>query len=218
MEDYKTILEAFLQEDKKQAFTPSQTRLFLLLLSFAKERANERANERGYFPISIEELCKRYGTKNKKQIRKTRNELCERKTITYKQTTATNTTLYKIKIVNPNRYKNAPNKTNFDSENEVGGYKNAPVNPYENVPIKKDDKSTEFEALTPLGGSVFFTTQESVTQARAFFYSCCNKLQNKDPQRVDAFFRFWVTENEDGKLKYLDKGGNFDIVTEYEKY
>ena len=73
MEETK-ILKAFLKADREQPHTPSETRLYFALLGLFQERANEK----GQFAATLDEVCKRYGTTNKKHIRQTRETLCKK--------------------------------------------------------------------------------------------------------------------------------------------
>lgn len=109
-----TILKAFLKADREQPHTPSETRLYFALLGLFQERANEK----GQFSATLDEVCKRYGTTNKKHIRQTRETLCK-KGILICTTKQRFSSVYTFAI----GCKNAPTQ----------GYKNVPTNGSKNI-------------------------------------------------------------------------------------
>lgn len=91
------ILKAFLKADRKQPHTPSETRLYFALLGLFQERANEK----GQFSATLDEVCKRYGTTYKKHIRQTRETLCKKGLVKY-SVTGSKSSIYVLVCGNEN--------------------------------------------------------------------------------------------------------------------
>lgn len=68
------ILKTILKNDKVNAYTSSETRLLFALMGLYEERANEK----GQFVATLEEVCKRYGTTCKTHLLKIRETLSKK--------------------------------------------------------------------------------------------------------------------------------------------
>lgn len=72
--DITKILKTILKNDKVNAYTSSETRLLFALIGLYEERANEK----GQFVATLEEVCKRYGTTCKTHLLKIREALSKK--------------------------------------------------------------------------------------------------------------------------------------------
>lgn len=200
------ILKQIFKADKAEHFTPSETRLLFVLLSIHTERANEK----GEFCATLDEVCKRYGSKDKNHIRKIRDYLCEIGVFSC-FTSPRKPSIYKF-----NGYKNIPNK-NIPNN----GYKNIPLTDQKTENQSESDttesepqKTTPFKAATPQGKTLYYSTEENAREAQGFCSSVCSLLMGEPLQKVEAFFTSWATENTNKKLPFL-LVRNFDIQSTY---
>ena len=213
-----TILKAFLKADREQPHTPSETRLYFALLGLFQERANEK----GQFVATLDEVCKRYGTTNKKHIRQTRETLCK-KGILICTTKQRFSSVYTFAI----GCKNAPTQ----------GYKNVPTQGYDIPTFDKEDiptfdkediptlsstpehrKRKVFAASTPFG-KMEYRTEEAAREASIFcekairqFYST-NKLKE-----IQAFCLYWLAEDKKTKKPLFKTKQDFYLPYEFKKF
>ena len=220
------ILKAFLKADRKQPHTPSETRLYFALLGLFQERANEK----GQFAATLDEVCKRYGTTYKKHIRQTREALCKKGLVKY-FVTDRKTSIYVLVC----GYENIPTQ----------GYENIPTQGYENIPTlgnknittngneniptfseedvptfstPKPRKRKVFEASTPFG-KMEYRTEEAAREASIFcekairqFYST-NKLKE-----IQAFCLHWLAEDKKTKKPLFKTKQEFYLPYEFKKF
>ena len=72
--DITKILKTILQNDKLKMYSASETRLLFALMGLYQERANEK----GQFVATLDEVCKRYGTTCKTHLLKIREALSKK--------------------------------------------------------------------------------------------------------------------------------------------
>lgn len=235
------ILKAFLKADRKQPHTPSETRLYFALLGLFQERANEK----GQFAATLDEVCKRYGTNNKKHIRQTRETLCKKGLVKYSVTDG-KTSIYVLVC----GYKNVPTQ----------GYKNVPTNGYKNVPtngnenittqgydiptFNKDDiptfgeedvptfseedvptfstpeprKRKVFEASTPFG-KMEYRTEEAAREASVFCEKAMRQLYSTNKlKEIQAFCLHWLAEDKKTKKPLFKTKQDFYLPYEFKKF
>lgn len=204
------ILKAFLKADREQPHTPSETRLYFALLGLFQERANEK----GQFVATLDEVCKRYGTNNKKHIRQTRETLCKKGLVKYSATDG-KTSIYVLVC----GYKNVP----------TNGYKNVPTQGYDIPTFDKEDiptlsstpeprKRKTFAASAPFG-KMEYHTEEAAREASIFcekairqFYST-NKLKE-----IQAFCLHWLAEDKKTKKPLFKTKQDFYLPYEFKKF
>ena len=238
-----TILKAFLKADREQPHTPSETRLYFALLGLFQERANEK----GQFVATLDEVCKRYGTTNKKHIRQTRETLCKKGILicTTKQRFSSVYTFaigYKnvptqgYKNVPTQGYKNVPTQgcknvpTNDNKSITADWYKNIPAIDKEDVPtFSKEDvpklnstpeprKRKVFEASTPFG-KMEYHTEEAAREASIFCEKAMRQLYSTNKlKEIQAFCLHWLKEDKKTKKPLFKTKQEFYLPYEFKKF
>lgn len=221
------ILKAFLKADREQPHTPSETRLYFALLGLFQERANEK----GQFVATLDEVCKRYGTTCKKHIRQTRETLCKKGVIQYFVTNR-KSSLYVL----VDGCKNIP--TNGNENITTQGYKNIPTQWYKNVPTQwyknvptfsKEDiptlsstpeprKRKVFEASTPFG-KMEYHTEEAAREASIFCEKAIRQLYSTNKLKdIQAFCLHWLAEDKKTKKPLFKTKQEFYLPYEFKKF
>ena len=238
-----TILKAFLKADREQPHTPSETRLYFALLGLFQERANEK----GQFVATLDEVCKRYGTTNKKHIRQTRETLCKKGILictTKQRFSSVYTFAIGYKNVPTQGYKNVP--TQGYKNVPTQGYKNVPTNGdenitadwYEDVPtLSKEDvptfskediptfsstpkprKRKVFEASTPFGKKEYHT-EEAAREASIFCEKAMRQLYSTNKlKEIQAFCLHWLAEDKKTKKPLFKTKQEFYLPYEFKKF
>ena len=204
------ILKAFLKADRKQPHTPSETRLYFALLGLFQERANEK----GQFAATLDEVCKRYGTNNKKHIRQTRETLCKKGLVKY-SVTGSNSSIYVLVC----GYKNVP----------IQGYKNVPTNGNENITTNGNEniqtlgitthrKRKVFAASTPFG-KMEYHTEEAAREASIFCEKAIRQLYSTNKlKEIQAFCLHWLPEDKKTKKPLFKTKQDFYLPYEFKKF
>ena len=222
-----TILKAFLKADREQPHTPSETRLYFALLGLFQERANEK----GQFVATLDEVCKRYGTTNKKHIRQTRETLCKKGILictTKQRFSSVYTFAIGYKNVPTQGYKNVP--TNDNKSITADWYKNIPAIDKEDVPtFSKEDvptfsstpeprKRKVFEASTPFG-KMEYHTEEAAREASIFCEKAMRQLYSTNKlKEIQAFCLHWLAEDKKTKKPLFKTKQEFYLPYEFKKF
>ena len=197
------ILKAFLRTDKEQPHTPSETRLFFTLLGLFQERANEK----GQFVATLDEVCKRYGTTCKTHLLKIRETL-SKKGIIKCSTTQSKSSIYAFIVSN----KNSTIDSNKFSTTQ--GNKNSTTS--SSTPTTQESKI--FEALTPFG-KIQYHTEAAAKNAPIFCQYVmdlfCTKATLKEIQK---FCLYWLKEDEITKQPLHQTKPNFCISDEFRQF
>ena len=197
------ILKAFLKADREQPHTPSETRLYFALLGLFQERANEK----GQFAATLEEVCKRYGTNNKTHICKTRETLCK-KGILICTTKQRFSSVYTFAIGN----KNVP----------TIGNKNVPTIGKEDIPTLSNTpeprKRKTFAASTQFG-KMEYHTEEAAREASIFCEKAMRQLYSTNKlKEIQAFCLHWLTEDKKTKKPLFKTKQEFYLPYEFKKF
>ena len=222
-----TILKAFLKADREQPHTPSETRLYFALLGLFQERANEK----GQFVATLDEVCKRYGTTNKKHIRQTRETLCKKGILictTKQRFSSVYTFAIGYKNVPTQGYKNVP--TNGDENITADWYEDVPTLSKEDVPtFSKEDiptfsstpkprKRKVFEASTPFGKKEYHT-EEAAREASIFCEKAMRQLYSTNKlKEIQAFCLHWLAEDKKTKKPLFKTKQEFYLPYEFKKF
>ena len=189
------IFKAFLKADRKQPHTPSETRLYFALLGLFQERANEK----GQFAATLDEVCKRYGTNNKNHILQTRETLCKKGVLI------------------------CTTKQRFSSVYTfVVGNKNVPTIGNKNVPTISSTPTTQeskvFAASTPFG-KIEYHTEEAAREASIFCENAIRQFYSTNKLKViQAFCLHWLQEDKKTKKPLFKTKQNFYLPYEFTKY
>lgn len=192
----QTIFEEIAKQDKQQPLTTSETRFIFVLLQIF----NEKADEKGMFCATLNDLCKRYGTSNKNQIVKVRKSLVK-KGIIKNTITNGNSSIYEFISSNKNV--------------TTSGNKNVTTSSNKNV-TTNEQNTTPFKVVTPLGNVVYVSSKENQSEAATLCNSICSLLMGNEPKQIESFFVFWVKE-KNGILLYKTKQ-NFNVPNEFNKF
>ena len=206
-----TILKAFLKADREQPHTPSETRLYFALLGLFQERANEK----GQFVATLEEVCKRYGTNNKTHILQTRETLCK-KGILICTTKQRFSSVYTFVVGN----KNVPTSGNKNVPTEW--YKNVPTFSKEDIPTfsstPKPRKRKVFAASTPFG-KMEYHTEEAAREASIFCEKAMRQLYSTNKlKEIQAFCLHWLAEDKKTKKPLFKTKQDFYLPYEFKKF
>ena len=206
-----TILKAFLKADREQPHTPSETRLYFALLGLFQERADEK----GQFTATLDEVCKRYGTTYKKHIRKTRETLCKKGVIKY-AITKCKSSIYTFVC----GYKNIPTQ-GYKNIPEIGN-KNVPTFNKEDVPTLSSTpeprKRKVFEASTPFG-KMEYHTEEAAREASIFCEKAMRQLYSTNKlKEIQAFCLYWLAEDKKTKKPLFKTKQEFYLPYEFKKF
>lgn len=221
------ILKAFIKADREQPHTPSETRLYFALLGLFQERANEK----GQFVATLEEVCKRYGTTCKTHLLQIRETLCKKGLVKY-SVTDRKTSIYVLVCSNENI-------TTIGNENiTTQGYKNIPTQGYKNVPtignknvptIDKEDiptlsstpkprKRKVFAASTPFG-KMEYHTEEAAHEASIFCEKAMRQLYSTNKlKEIQAFCLHWLAEDKKTKKPPFKTKQEFYLPYEFKKF
>lgn len=211
------ILKAFLKADRKQPHTPSETRLYFALLGLFQERANEK----GQFAATLDEVCKRYGTTYKKHIRQTREALCKKGLVKY-FVTDRKTSIYVLvcgyENIPTQGYENIP--TNGNKNITTQGY-DIPTFSEEDVPTfstPEPRKRKVFEASTPFG-KMEYHTEEAAREASIFCEKAMRQLYSTNKlKEIQAFCLHWLAEDKKTKKPLFKTKQEFYLPYEFKKF
>lgn len=196
------ILKQIFKADKAEHFTPSETRLLFVLLSIHTERANEK----GEFCATLDEVCKRYGTNNKAHVLKVRKSLVEKEFV---KCTTINGILSNYEFLSSIKNHTASSDKNVTLTDQQTENPNNP-----RLTTDEPQKATSFKAATPQGKTLYYSTEENARAAQSFCSSVCSLLMGEPLQKVEAFFTSWATENTNKTIPFL-LVRNFDIQSTY---
>lgn len=233
-----TILKAFLKADREQPHTPSETRLYFALLGLFQERADEK----GQFVATLDDVCKRYGTTCKKHIRKTRETLCKKGIIQYFVTDCKSSIYVLVdgyKNIPTQGYKNITTDWYKDIPAIVTDlYKNIPTIDKEDIPkfgkedIPKFDKEDiptlsstpeprkrkTFAASTPFG-KIEYHTEEAAREASIFCEKAMRQLYSTNKlKEIQAFCLHWLAEDKKTKKPLFKTKQDFYLPYEFKKF
>ena len=214
-----TILKAFLKADREQPHTPSETRLYFALLGLFQERADEK----GQFVATLEEVCKRYGTNNKTHILQTRETLCK-KGILICTTKQRFSSVYTFVVGN----KNVPTIGNKNVPTDL--YEDITADLYEDIPtFGKEDvptlsstpeprKRKVFAASTPFG-KIEYHTEEAAREASIFCEKAMQQLYSTNKlKEIQAFCLHWLAEDKKTKKPLFKTKQDFYLPYELKKF
>ena len=221
------ILKAFLKADREQPHTPSETRLYFALLGLFQERANEK----GQFVATLDEVCKRYGTTCKTHLLQIRETLCKKGLVKY-SVTGSKTSIYVLVCSNENittqGYKNVP--TNSNENITTNSNENIPKFGKEDVPtFSKEDiptlsstpkprKRKVFEASTPFG-KMEYHTEEAAREASIFCEKAMRQLYSTNKlKEIQAFCLHWLAEDKKTKKPLFKTKQEFYLPYEFKKF
>lgn len=213
------ILKTILQNDKLEKYSASETRLLFALIGLYQERANEK----GQFVATLEEVCKRYGTTCKTHILKIREAL-SKKGIIKCSTTQSKSSTYAFIVSNKfstiESNKNSTTDSNkfstieSDKNSTTQGNKNSTSS--SSTPTTQESKI--FEASTPFG-KIQYHTEAAAKNAPIFCKNAmdlfCTKATLKEIQK---FCLYWLKEDERTKQPLHQTKQNFSLSDEFKQF
>ena len=201
--DITKILKTILKNDKVNAYTSSETRLLFALMGLYQERANEK----GQFVATLEEVCKRYGTTCKTHLLKIRETLSKKGVIKY-STTKSKSSTYTFII--SNKFSTIESNKNSTTQ----GNKNSTSS--SSTPTTQESKI--FEASTPFG-KIQYHTEAAAKNAPIFCQYVmdlfCTKATLKEIQK---FCLYWLKEDEITKQPLHQTKQNFSLSDEFKQF
>ena len=217
--DITNILKTILKNDKVTAYTSSETRLLFALMGLYQERANEK----GQFVATLEEVCKRYGTTCKTHLLKIREALSKKGVIKYSTTKAKSST-YKFIISNKfsTTQSNKNSTTDSNKNSTIESNKNSTTQCNKNSTTSSSTPTTQeskiFEASTPFG-KIQYHTEAAAKNAPIFCQYVmdlfCTKATLKEIQK---FCLYWLKEDERTKQPLHQTKQNFSLSDEFKQF
>lgn len=209
--DITKILKTILQNDKLEKYSASETRLLFALMGLYQERANKK----GQFVATLDEVCKRYGTTCKTHLLKIREAL-SKKGIIKCSTTQSKSSIYAFVVSN----KNSTIDSNKFSTTQ--GNKNSTIDSNKNSTSSSSTPTTQeskiFEASTPFG-KIQYHTEEAAKNAPIFCQYVmdlfCTKATLKEIQK---FCLYWLKEDEITKQPLHQTKQNFSLSDEFKQF
>ena len=205
------ILRTILQNDKLEKYSASETRLLFALMGLYQERANEK----GQFVATLDEVCKRYGTTCKTHLLKIRETLSKKGVIkcsTTQSKSSTYTFIISNKFSTTQGNKNSTTDSNKFSTTQ--GNKNSTSS--SSTPTTKESKI--FEASTPFG-KIQYHTEAAAKNAPIFCQYVmdlfCTKATLKEIQK---FCLYWLKEDEITKQPLHQTKQNFSLSDEFKQF
>lgn len=217
--DITKILKTILQNDKLKTYSASETRLLFALMGLYQERANEK----GQFVATLDEVCKRYGTTCKTHLLKIREAL-SKKGIIKCSTTQSKSSTYTF-IVGNNFSTTDSNKISTTDSNNFSttqGNKNSTIESNKNSTSSSSTPTTQeskiFEASTPFG-KIQYHTEAAAKNAPIFCQYVmdlfCTKATLKEIQK---FCLYWLKEDEITKQPLHQTKQNFSLSDEFKQF
>lgn len=221
------ILKTILKNDKVKAYTSSETRLLFALMGLYQERANEK----GQFVATLEEVCKRYGTTCKTHLLKIREALSKKGVIKY-STTKSKSSIYAFIVSNKfsttQGNKNSTTDSNKNSTTDSNKFstiesnKNSTTQGNKNSTSSSSTPTTQeskiFEASTPFG-KIQYHTEAAAKNAPIFCQYVmdlfCTKATLKEIQK---FCLYWLKEDEITKQPLHQTKQNFSLSDEFKQF
>lgn len=229
------ILKTILQNDKLEKYSASETRLLFALMGLYQERANEK----GQFVATLDEVCKRYGTTCKTHLLKIREALSKKGVIKC-STTQSKSSIYtfivsnKFSTIESNKnsttYSNNFSTTQGNKISTTQGNKNSTTdsNKFSTIESNKNSTSSSstpttqeskiFEASTPFG-KIQYHTEVAAKNAPIFCQYVmdlfCTKATLKEIQK---FCLYWLKEDEITKQPLHQTKQNFSLSDEFKQF
>lgn len=217
--DITKILKTILKNDKVNAYTSSETRLLFALMDLFQERANEK----GQFVATLEEVCKRYGTTCKTHLLKIRETLSKKGVIKY-STTKSKSSTYTFIISNKfsTTQGNKNSTTDSNKFSTIESNKNSTTQGNKNSTSSSSTPTTQeskiFEASTPFG-KIQYHTEAAAKNAPIFCQYVmdlfCTKATLKEIQK---FCLYWLKEDEITKQPLHQTKQNFSLSDEFKQF
>ena len=217
--DITKILKTILKNDKVNAYTSSETRLLFALMGLYQERANEK----GQFVATLEEVCKRYGTTCKTHLLKIRETLNKKGVIKY-STTKSKSSTYTFIISNKfsTTQGNKNSTTDSNKFSTIESNKNSTTQGNKNSTSSSSTPTTQeskiFEASTPFG-KIQYHTEAAAKNAPIFCQYVmdlfCTKATLKEIQK---FCLYWLKEDEITKQPLHQTKQNFSLSDEFKQF
>lgn len=209
--DITKILKTILKNDKVTAYTSSETRLLFALMGLYEERANEK----GQFVATLEEVCKRYGTTCKTHLLKIRETLSKKGIIKF-STTKSKSSTYTFII--GNKF----STTQGNKFSTIESNKNSTIESNKNSTSSSSTPTTQeskiFEASTPFG-KIQYHTEAAAKNAPIFCQYVmdlfCTKATLKEIQK---FCLYWLKEDERTKQPLHQTKQNFSLSDEFKQF
>lgn len=217
--DITKILKTILKNDKVKAYTSSETRLLFALMGLYQERANEK----GQFVATLDEVCKRYGTTCKTHLLKIRETLSKKGVIKC-STTQSKSSTYAFIVSNKFSTIESNKNSTTDSNNfsTTQGNKNSTIESNKNSTTSSSTQTTQeskiFEASTPFG-KIQYHTEAAAKNAPIFCKYVmdlfCTKATLKEIQK---FCLYWLKEDEITKQPLHQTKQNFSLSDEFKQF
>lgn len=217
--DITKILKTILQNDKLEKYSASETRLLFALMGLYQERANKK----GQFVATLDEVCKRYGTTCKTHLLKIRETLSKKGVIkcsTTQSKSSTYTFIISNKFSTTQGNKNSTIESNKNSTTQ--GNKNSTIDSNKNSTTSSSTPTTQeskiFEASTPFG-KIQYHTEAAAKNAPIFCQYVmdlfCTKATLKEIQK---FCLYWLKEDEITKQPLHQTKQNFCLSDEFKQF
>lgn len=213
------ILKTILQNDKLEKYSASETRLLFALIGLYQERANEK----GQFVATLDEVCKRYGTTCKTHLLKIRETL-SKKGIIKCSTTQSKSSTYAFIVSNKISTTDSNNFSTIESNKNstIQGNKNSTIDSNKNSTSSSSTPTTQeskiFEASTPFG-KIQYHTEAAAKNAPIFCQYVmdlfCTKATLKEIQK---FCLYWLKEDEITKQPLHQTKQNFSLSDEFKQF
>ena len=217
--DITKILKTILKNDKVNAYTSSETRLLFALMGLYEERANEK----GQFVATLDEVCKRYGTTCKTHLLKIREILSKKGVIKY-STTKSKSSTYTFIISNKfsTTQSNKNSTTDSNKFSTIESNKNSTTQGNKNSTSSSSTPTTQeskiFEASTSFG-KIQYHTEAAAKNAPIFCQYVmdlfCTKATLKEIQK---FCLYWLKEDEITKQPLHQTKQNFSLSDEFKQF
>lgn len=217
--DITKILKTILQNDKLEKYSASETRLLFALMGLYQERANKK----GQFVATLDEVCKRYGTTCKTHLLKIRETLSKKGVIkcsTTQSKSSTYTFIISNKFSTTDSNKNSTTDSNKFSTTQ--GNKFSTIESNKNSTTSSSTPTTQeskiFEASTPFG-KIQYHTEAAAKNAPIFCKNVmdlfCTKATLKEIQK---FCLYWLKEDEITKQPLHQTKQNFSLSDEFKQF
>lgn len=205
------ILKAILQNDKLEKYSASETRLLFALMGLYQERANEK----GQFVATLDEVCKRYGTTCKTHLLKIRETLSKKGVIKY-STTKSKSSTYTFII--SNKFSTTQGNKNSTTDSNKFSTIESNKNSTSSSSTPTTQESKIFEASTPFG-KIQYHTEAAAKNAPIFCQYVmdlfCTKATLKEIQK---FCLYWLKEDEITKQPLHQTKQNFSLSDEFKQF
>lgn len=209
--DITKILKTILRNDKLEKYSASETRLLFALMGLYQERANEK----GQFVATLDEVCKRYGTTCKTHLLKIREAL-SKKGIIKCSTTQSKSSTYAFIVSNKISTTDSNNFSTIESNKNSTTQGNKNSTSSSSTPTTQESKI--FEASTPFG-KIQYHTEAAAKNAPIFCkYVMDLFCTTATLKEIQKFCLYWLKEDERTQKPRHQTKPNFCLSDEFKQF